>query len=50
MARFLIVAPGLSKDDPTNTVVNGTLEFAMRLADSEDAEFGAGHEVVEVTP
>lgn len=48
MAKYLIVAPGLSKDDPTNTPVNGTLEFAMRLAAEEDREFGPGHEVVEV--
>lgn len=48
MAKYVIIAPGLSADDPTNTVVNGTLEFAMRLAADEDTEFGAGHEVVEV--
>ena len=48
MAKYIIVPPGLSPKDPTNTVVSGTLEFALQLAADEDTVFGAGHEVLEV--
>lgn len=43
--KFTIVPAGTSIDDPSNTKVNGTEEFAMGIASDEAGEYQVDHTV-----